>query len=835
MDRAESWTPESPFLETIDVRESHSEAEEVVIGEVAAPWAAQAESPFSRDSVNAEGENLAAAEAVYELLSELEDEGFTPAVYEMAAEAEQSVVAESPAGMISQEVAGAALQQRYERHFAMFTAEAERMHNAVAEGFANFELNNASEAELEAMVARFVPTLATPLPPAQEQFLGKLVRTVGRAVSGAVRFVKRGVQAVGRGIATVGRTVIMPLLRRLGALIKPMIRRVIQFLMGRLPPAVRPIAQTLGRKLFGMTFEAEAAPAAGPLLAAPTAEAIQMEYNLLVAEAVLAAPAGEQEHENFLNAVATQEAEGEDVAGKLHEATQQLALRLAELKEGEDPRPAIQQFLPAALLALQPIIKMVIGIIGRDRVVNFLAGLLAKLVSRWIGEGPARALATPLVSVGLGALGFEQAQNEEPRAAAAQMLAQTLQETVLSLVQQPAEALEQPEMLQALTMEAFEAAAAANFPSSVLRPELRENEAEQGGQWVLRPSGRRRKYYKKFSRVFEVTLNPGALRRARTFAGASVADWLEATTGIDPAKPPKAKIHLYELTMGSRLVDISRLEQGVNGLGSHMWRAWGRLMPLTPEAAAELLPSGMAGLGRPADPAFLQGPYLVAPGQRFYFIEFPGQAAPVVGGRNDIGVIINLIRGAITVKVRLSERTAQEVATYLRRRDIATPIQIMRRAFGGLEALSRGELRVGFRVEGEAELLQEYLAEAAEMENLAPAAAVAGGAAAGLARRIGADILSRVAKKLVDLLWAALARYLANKSADFIAATENRASGVTLVFAFEGLDVLRRVGQARQGNVAGAVLGSVLDRIRSVAMPITRLPMPSIAIHAGHV
>ena len=112
---------------------------------------------------------------------------------------------------------------------------------------------------------------------------------------------------------------------------------------------------------------------------------------------------------------------------------------------------------------------------------------------------------------------------------------------------------------------------------------------------------------------------------------------------------------------------------------------------------------------------------------------------------------------------------------------------------------------------------------------------MAGGAAAGLARRIGADILSRVAKKLVDLLWAALARYLSNKAADFIAATENRASGVTLVFAFEGLDVLRRVGQARQGNVAGAVLGSVLDRIRSVAMPITRLPMPSIAIHAGHV
>jgi hypothetical protein len=98
MDRVESWTPESPFLETIDVRESPSEAEDLVFGEVAAPWAAQAESPFSRDSINAESENIAAAEAVYELLSELEDEGFTPTVYEMAAEAEQSVMAEGPSG-----------------------------------------------------------------------------------------------------------------------------------------------------------------------------------------------------------------------------------------------------------------------------------------------------------------------------------------------------------------------------------------------------------------------------------------------------------------------------------------------------------------------------------------------------------------------------------------------------------------------------------------------------------------------------------------------------------------------------------------------------------------
>ncbi len=119
-------------------------------------------------------------------------------------------------------------------------------------------------------------------------------------------------------------------------------------------------------------------------------------------------------------------------------------------------------------------------------------------------------------------------------------------------------------------------------------------------------------------------------------------------------------------------------------------------MPLTPEAAAQILPQGAAGLGRDPGPQFLQGAYLTAPGQRFYHIEVPGEARPaapppkppearkqIIDAGNDVGIIFNLIRGAITVKMRLSEATAQEIATYLRRGDVATPIQIMRRALGG--------------------------------------------------------------------------------------------------------------------------------------------------------
>ncbi len=837
MERAESWTPESPFLQAFDASDRQiDEGETVTVGEITAPWATQSESPFARDEANAEAENLEQAEAVYELLGELEDEAFTQNLCEMAAEAEQAVQGEGPqSAAIAPGIAHVDLQRRYEQHFALLAAEAERMHNAVAEGFANVEATNASEAELEAMVARFVPALSAPLSPAQEQFFGALVRKVGRAVTSAARFVGRGIQAAGRGIANFGRTVLMPLLRRLGALVRPLLRRVIQFAVGRLPQSVQPIARDLARKLFGtVAAEAETEAMSPSVAAGPTPEIIQMEYNLRVAEALLIAPAGEQEHETFLETAAAQEHEAEDVAGRLHEATHALALRLAELKEGEDPRPAIQQFLPAVLLALKPIIKVVIGIIGRDRIINFLADLLAKLVSRWIGEGPAKQLARPLVNVGLGLLGFEQGENEDPRMVAAEIMAQTLQETVLSLVQQSPEALEQPEMLQALTAEAFETAAAANFPAGTLRADLRENEAEAGGQWLLRPARGRRKYYKKFSQVFEVTLDPGALRRARAFAGASAAEWLAATTGVDLGRPVKARIHAYELALGSRLIDIARLERNVSGLGSHLWTSWGRLMPLTPEVAAELLPKGFAGLGRPADPAFLQGPYLVAAGQRFCFVEFPGLAAvgPARRPTNTIGVILNLTRGAITVKLRLAEGTAQEIATYLRRRDIATPIQIMRRALGGIEALRQGQLRVGFRIVGETEILREQLAELSEAENYAPAAA---GAAATAVRKIGLDLLQQVAKKLIDALWAAIGRYLVNKSADFIAATENSAQGVTVLVAFEPIDVLRRIGEMRRGNVASGVFGTIADRIRGVLLPTTLLPMPTVAIRPGWV
>jgi hypothetical protein len=841
MERSDLWTPESPFLESAYQAESKAEPGMEIIGEVIAPWA-QAESPFVRDEViGAQGESES-AEVISELLTDLEDEDFTATVYEMTAEA-QDVAARGNLNVYSsQETAQIETQRLLEQHFSGLIAEAERAHTAIGEGLSRYDLTHTSEAELESLIAQFVPAPAISLTPVQEQFLGGLVRTVGRAVKGAVNFVKKGVKAVGKGLSAFGRTVLMPLLRKLGNLVKPLLQRVIQFAMGKLPASVRPIAQKLADKLFGKQNEFEAEAVSGSFASAPSAHNIQMEYNFLIAEAVLATGNGEMENEQFAGPMVL--SEGSDYAGKLHEATRQLAEQLAELKEGEDPRPAIQQFLPAALLALQPIIKGVIAIIGRDKVVNFIAGLIAKLISRWIGEDQAKMLATPVVDVGLRLIGFEQPeQGLHPRLAAAEVLAQTVQETVLNLVQQPPSAFEQPNLVQALTMEAFEAAVQSNFPSDALRPELRET-SEGSGQWRLMPAGGRRHWYKKYTQVFEVSLEPAALKRIKTFADVPLADALAATTTAVTSRTVKARVHVYELLIGSRLVDIARLERKVGGLGSYHWTSWRRLMPLTPEAASMLLPSSASGLGRNPGPQFLQGAYLTAPGQRFYHIELPGDAvAPAqpktqggggsgsgtggVGGFNDVGIIFNLIRGVITVKIRLSETTAQEMATYLRRKDAATPVQIMRRAFGGLEALRQGQLKVGFRVEGEASNLQEYLEAAQQNENFLPAAA------AGVAAKIGQELLSKLAAKLFDALWNAVARYLDNKGAEFISATENPAQGVTILIAFAGITSLQRYRDIRDGRLASGISGFLTDRLKGLAMPITALPIPSIAIRAG--
>ena len=61
------------------------------------------------------------------------------------------------------------------------------------------------------------------------------------------------------------------------------------------------------------------------------------------------------------------------------------------------PGPVVQQFIPAIL----PLLRIGIRVIGRQRVVNFLASYLARLIQPYVGPAAATTLSRALVDVGL--------------------------------------------------------------------------------------------------------------------------------------------------------------------------------------------------------------------------------------------------------------------------------------------------------------------------------------------------------------------------------------------------------------------------------------------------
>ena len=82
---------------------------------------------------------------------------------------------------------------------------------------------------------------------------------------------------------------------------------------------------------------------------------------------------------------------------------------LENLKEGENPAPHVENFLPAVL----PALRIATRLIGRPRVVGFLAGFLGKLISNLVGPQHAPALSRAMVDAGLKLLSLEASDEQE--------------------------------------------------------------------------------------------------------------------------------------------------------------------------------------------------------------------------------------------------------------------------------------------------------------------------------------------------------------------------------------------------------------------------------------
>src|SRR5262249_4660891 len=91
------------------------------------------------------------------------------------------------------------------------------------------------------------------------------------------------------------------------------------------------------------------------------------------------------------------------VFAELDDAREQFIQRLGEIGQGESAAPHVQEFLPAVL----PALRVGLRLIGRPRVINFLAELLARLIGKLIGPQQAPALSRAIVDAGFKLLNLE--------------------------------------------------------------------------------------------------------------------------------------------------------------------------------------------------------------------------------------------------------------------------------------------------------------------------------------------------------------------------------------------------------------------------------------------
>ncbi|HSJ97395.1 MAG TPA: hypothetical protein VLC53_09995, partial [Myxococcota bacterium] len=545
---------------------------------------------------------------------------------------------------------------------------------------------------------------------------------------------------------------------------------------GKLPVALQPVARKLAERLpFLKEHEEAAAPPASP---SPESEvaAIQLEFDRQVANLVFAHDETEQQLE-LAEALAEAPAGDAYPAAELDEARARFVERLERLQEGEDPSPHIQQYVRAILGAL----KIGINVVGRTRVVNFLAGLLAKLIRRFVGPKFAPPLSKAIVDAGLRLIQLEATAEDESRAAASAVAA-TVEETVRKVAALPGYVLESQEMLEGFALEAFEQAAAANLPPVLpeqtyrSRPDLAQARRLRG-TWILMPRGRRKRY-KKFSRRLPVRIVPHALAKVESFEGVPLSEFLEEQLGVEPGEEVEALVHLYEALPGTRLPELARLEEHTPGLGEA--EGYRQLHPLTEEAAGVLL--GEVELGRDPVSAELDAS---GAGQRLYYLEVPGRkplAAPGAPGRaplrrpTQLRLVLDFPKNELRLYFFLSEIRAQSVAVKLRQQGHV----------GSVVAHLRGYIARGLRTAlsgafGRMRILHE---------------AVTPDQWTGALRRLPAFLHNAFLGRVQEWALKALAEHLKKDASLFIKCAEDTADGVTVALTFAnppGLEQLRKV------------------------------------------
>jgi hypothetical protein len=781
-------TSQSPFLssESFEMRENLESLEsQETISPPFSPFLSLYESEGEGMPISPENEEF------LEFLNELQDEEMNEALFELAAEAtelHENQVMQEEEGFGS---SGAEAERVLEQHFDPLAREVENMLEAMEKQYGNRDPATLSESELETFVDNYQPE--SQMGPAFENFFKRIGRFIKRVGRGAINLAKKGIKFV-------GSRVLGPILNKIKALIRPLLRRVIRFAIGKLPANLQPIARKLAEKFpFLREFEEAEEGGESEALESESLESeslesenavasdiseIQQEFNYQVASILFAPGTLEQELE-VAEVLSEYQAPSDNTLAELDKARVQFEEALANLKEGEDPRPHLENFIPAIL----PALRLGIKLIGRQRVVDFLAKFLAKLIQRFIGPQWAPALSKAMVDIGLRMMTLEATPEMEAQVARSAVTA-TVEETIRQVAALPEYVLENEELLEAYTLEAFENAVAANMPPILSeeiyrkRPDLRESIVIRGA-WVLMPLRRRKKRYKKFTKVFKTRITPYKLARVKTFGGERLSEFLEEQYGLQPGQEVEAEVHLYEGIGNTQIPQIAQLEQETPGLGSA--EAYEQFHPLTPEAAEALL--GDVNLGRYVESRNLVAPYRTRSGQRHYYLRIPGRHMLTIPGpgrrprirkRTRVKLVLDFPNNRIRIFHYLSEIRAQAIAAKLREQS-HTGI-ITSTVSKAIDRGVRSALAGGF---GRLKIIHEAVVP----EQWIPAL-----------RRLPSVVPQVLRRRIIGWSIKGLAAFFKQEGKQFIAAAENPAEGVTLVITIVNPPGFGHIRQALRGR-----------------------------------
>jgi hypothetical protein len=749
------------------------------------------------------GMPVAASEADQRLMqafAQLRDEAFDEAVAFLAEETEQAIADrftdESPAS--------AAERERYgDAQLSAVRFEAQQYLSSLEAGLAGAHIDALSEEQLNEALDKLDPQPGE-LTPAGEEFLGSLINKA----KSAVKFVAKAAKGVGTVVGKVAGTLLGPVLQKLRGLINPLLKRVLSIAIGRLPAPLQPAARALAKQVASETWQEGAAAYEGEASPANLADTASLaeSFDASLAEALVADPGMAFAGETYEDADRESPADGRALE-RLAEARGALIDRIRGARDEEDLAPAIEQFVPALLGALRLGIKLV----GRPKVVQFLARYLGQVIRGWVGPTLTAPLSNAIVDTGLRLVQLENADEAgAPRSdeAGAVALASVVEDTTRRLAESEEYIFENEDLTQLATAGAFGEAVASHFPQRFVRPHLRQAPSLGGTFVAKRPRSVRT--YRKYSRVPDVEVTAQMADALPTFGGTTVGAVLRAAGATFPVH---ARMHIYEAVAGTTLPRMLRVDRA-NGVRGHA--ASSHAHPLTPEAAGLLLREPKLGVA--VAPAFLQSRQNIAVGQRFYLLEPTGAAGALVLSEaatrtaatrlapSRAWTVVNLRRSKITVGLFLSEADAQGIAEAIRQgRGPSALLQ-------ALTALYRASAqRSAAAPHGHLRVVRE---DSEDHEELAPAVgnALPGHAIAALRRQVEGWVLP------------ALATWVKDNSEAFARAAAHPDAGVTVRIRLTAVPGLDALAQAASPAAAATALRGTPAIAISVASGKGRKP-----------